>query len=150
MHSSVTTVKKRPLRILTFDGGGFRGIASLVILKALLSRVDPKIKAGEHQPGNYFDLIGGTSTGGLLALMFGRLGMTVKAAIDQYHALAPQIFGKDGGLQDFLRKGARFDSAPFENALAEWLLDQPLIDPEPGTPGHTYVPLELSVLFLAR
>src|SRR6267378_1633413 len=114
-------MEQRPLRILTFDGGGYRGLASLDILRALLSHVDTTIEPGKHQPGKYFDLIGGTSTGGLIAIMFGRLGMTVDDAIAKYSALAPKVFGKDGGLQDFLRKGTRFNSTPFENALEEWL-----------------------------
>jgi patatin-like phospholipase/acyl hydrolase len=31
----------------------------------------------EVKPGDYFDLIGGTSTGGLIAIMLGILGMVI-------------------------------------------------------------------------
>jgi patatin-like phospholipase/acyl hydrolase len=46
------------LRLLCLDGGGIRGLASLYILKALLSKV------GNPKPCDYFDMICGTSTGG--------------------------------------------------------------------------------------
>jgi len=46
------------LRLLCLDGGGIRGLASLYVLKALLSKV------GNPRPCHYFDMICGTSTGG--------------------------------------------------------------------------------------
>ncbi|PBK94677.1 FabD/lysophospholipase-like protein [Armillaria gallica] len=45
-------------------------------------------------PCQYFDLIGGTSTGGLIALMIGRLRMPVKDAIECYGRLSGKVFGK--------------------------------------------------------
>lgn len=43
------------------DGGGIRGLSSLIILKHLMKRVDPQ---HPPKPCDYFHLIGGTSTGG--------------------------------------------------------------------------------------
>lgn len=43
------------------DGGGIRGLSSLFILKYLMKRVNPD---KPPKPCDYFDLIGGTSTGG--------------------------------------------------------------------------------------
>ena len=43
------------------DGGGIRGIAILIILKFLMKRINP---TNPPKPCDYFDLIGGTSTGG--------------------------------------------------------------------------------------
>lgn len=43
------------------DGGGVRGLSSLLILKQLMKRVNPE---DPPKPSDYFDLIGGTSTGG--------------------------------------------------------------------------------------
>jgi patatin-like phospholipase/acyl hydrolase len=70
-----------PLR-LSLDGGGVRGISSLYILKELLAQAsrqhsfdNPNAQRTEVQPCNVFDLICGTSTGGLIALMLGRLEM---------------------------------------------------------------------------
>ena len=49
----------------TLDGGGIRGISSLLILENIMEN----IRKAEHlgrvpRPCEYFDLIGGTSTGG--------------------------------------------------------------------------------------
>ena len=63
-------------RVLTFDGGGVRGLSSLLILREIMEVIQDKMEADETPPPcEYFDLIGGTSTGGLIALMLGRLGM---------------------------------------------------------------------------
>jgi patatin-like phospholipase/acyl hydrolase len=71
-----------PVRILSLDGGGVRGISSLYILKELMAQVSRQHRAENSQtprispkPCEYFDLICGTSTGGLIALMLGRMRM---------------------------------------------------------------------------
>ncbi|RMZ86768.1 hypothetical protein DV736_g6010, partial [Chaetothyriales sp. CBS 134916] len=46
----------------------------------------------ERLPKDYFDLAGGTSTGGLAALMMFRLGMNASQAIEQYKNLASKVF----------------------------------------------------------
>ena len=52
-----------PFRILSIDGGGIKGI----LPSALLAEVEREIMGGESA-GRYFDLIAGTSTGGIIAL----------------------------------------------------------------------------------
>jgi patatin-like phospholipase/acyl hydrolase len=49
------------LNLLCFDGGGVRGLSSLYVLQRLMLAKDP-----ENLPKScdYFDMIGGTSTGG--------------------------------------------------------------------------------------
>ena len=71
-----------PLRILSLDGGGVRGISSLYILKEVMAQIareykeeNPDAPEPSPRPCEYFDLICGTSTGGLIALMLGRLRM---------------------------------------------------------------------------
>ena len=76
----------RPLRLLSLDGGGIRGISELVILEEIMHRVDRVLKKEQLLPGrvlkeatpllpgqkeetsllpaDYFDMICGTSTGG--------------------------------------------------------------------------------------
>lgn len=55
----------RGLTLLSLDGGGVRGLSSLHILKHLMERIkDEKGLAEEPKPCEYFDMIGGTSTGG--------------------------------------------------------------------------------------
>src|SRR5262249_25091221 len=55
------------LCLLSLDGGGVRGISSLVILRRLMRMIDP---SNELRPCDVFDMIGGTSTGGLVSLKF--------------------------------------------------------------------------------
>lgn len=72
--------RRERLRILCLDGGGVKGLASLIILKEVLAQVrrrldveDPDTEHSTPLPCEYFDLICGTSTGGLIAIMLGRL-----------------------------------------------------------------------------
>lgn len=56
------------------DGGGVRGLASLLILKRLMYRLKPSDDEYKlPKPCDVFDFIVGTSTGGLIAIMLGRL-----------------------------------------------------------------------------
>lgn len=57
MNSDTT----RPIRILAVDGGGIRGIIPAVLLCALQERLAPR------PVSDFFDVIAGTSTGGLIA-----------------------------------------------------------------------------------
>jgi hypothetical protein len=60
--------KPRPRRLHTLDGGGIRGIISLEILRKIESQLATAIGAGrDFRLGNYFDYIGGTSTGAIIA-----------------------------------------------------------------------------------
>ena len=92
------------------DGGGIRGLSELLILKEIMERIGTQERREETPlPCDYFDLIGGTSTGGLvlvvmsscpvnlslsslIALMLGRLGMSVDKAISCYGNLAQDVF----------------------------------------------------------
>ncbi len=56
----------RPIRILSLDGGGIRGLIPALVLKELSDRMR---RYGREKPlHRCFDLIAGTSTGGLIAL----------------------------------------------------------------------------------
>jgi patatin-like phospholipase/acyl hydrolase len=54
----------KELRLLALDGGGVRGLSSLMILDQLMQSVNPE---SPPKPCDYFDMIGGTSTGGWVA-----------------------------------------------------------------------------------
>src|SRR5271167_803976 len=63
-------------RVLSLDGGGVRGLSSLLVLRDIMENVGQAKDLPESpKPSEYFDLIGGTSTGGLIAIMLGLLGM---------------------------------------------------------------------------
>jgi patatin-like phospholipase/acyl hydrolase len=63
-------------RILSLDGGGVRGLSSLVALREIMEDIVHRVGVSETPvPCEYFDLISGTSTGGLIAIMLGSLRM---------------------------------------------------------------------------
>ncbi|KAF8544998.1 FabD lysophospholipase-like protein, partial [Trichophaea hybrida] len=95
------------------DGGGIRGVSELVILDELMSRIQHKLGLCElPRPYQYFDIIGGTSTGGLIAIMLGRLRMSTKEALDEYNKLAGYVFGeRKWAFQDGYFKATRLEEA---------------------------------------
>ncbi|CAN9472976.1 unnamed protein product [Alternaria alternata] len=114
------------LCLLSLDGGGVRGLSTLYILKSLMSKLAHERygnAAGTHppvKPCEVFDLIGGTSTGGLIAIMLGRLEMTVDECISAYRELIKAVFeekdsrfglGKTGNIK------AQFSSKTLESAI---------------------------------
>ena len=82
------------------DGGGVRGLSSLLILQELMRHINIAIKRqrrGEDigvGPRDVFDLVAGTSTGGLIAIMLGKLGMSLEESIQAYYDLSESIFKK--------------------------------------------------------
>jgi len=48
----------------------------------------------ELQPHDVFELVAGTSTGGLIAIMLGKLGMSLEECIIAYDELSTKIFRK--------------------------------------------------------
>lgn len=91
----VSKVLDQGLKILSIDGGGVRGLFSALVLRAIMEAVrdiDTPEFPDIPKPCDYFDLMCGTSSGGLLAIMLGRLRMDVVACIREYRALAGEIF----------------------------------------------------------
>ncbi|RKK71143.1 hypothetical protein BFJ68_g18355 [Fusarium oxysporum] len=109
------------IRLLALDGGGVRGLSSLMILQNLMSTIDPD---SPPKPCDYFDMISGTSTGGLIAIMLGRLRMTVDECIVAYTSLSNMVFEKkrhrskiNGQLQ------GRFDATALEQSVKKILVE---------------------------
>ncbi|WP_322517169.1 CBASS cGAMP-activated phospholipase [Rhodopseudomonas palustris] len=76
----------KPFRILSIDGGGIRGI----LPAEMLSLIERRYLDGRCV-GDYFDLITGTSTGGIIGLGLS-IGKTAKAILDLYKIHGPCIF----------------------------------------------------------
>ncbi|KAJ5460999.1 uncharacterized protein N7458_002551 [Penicillium daleae] len=110
------------IRLLALDGGGVRGLSSLMILQQLMATVDSE---SPPKPCDYFDMIGGTSTGGLLAIMLGRLHMTVDECIDKYTSLSDEVFEKKSHRVTIRGKiQGRFDAAKLEQKIKQMLADR--------------------------
>ncbi|TQE98700.1 MAG: patatin [Spiribacter salinus] len=88
----------RPFRILSIDGGGIKGILPATLLGELERRY-----LGNRSIGAHFDLIAGTSTGGIIALGLAH-GMTAREIGALYLDKGDRIFPVDGPFSALLRK----------------------------------------------
>jgi uncharacterized protein len=90
---------------LTIDGGGIRGTFPAAVLANLESEL-------EHPIGRYFDLISGTSTGGIIAIGLA-LGLKASEILDLYENEGPAIFAQENsGLRGAISRKYR---------LGKWL-----------------------------
>jgi len=80
-----------PKRILALDGGGIRGALTLGYLKRLETILREKYDDPDYRLCDYFDLIGGTSTGSIIAAGLA-IGLTVDELADDYMVLGGKIF----------------------------------------------------------
>lgn len=80
-------------RILALDGGGIRGALSLGYLKHLEELLREQHNKPDLLLCDYFDMIGGTSTGSIIAAALAK-GMSVDEIRDKYFELGKKIFGK--------------------------------------------------------
>jgi hypothetical protein len=116
-----------PKRILALDGGGIRGVLTVQILKRIESLL--RARAGgdaAFRLCDYFDLIGGTSTGAILAAGLAT-GMSADELESLYHELGDAIFEPDVLRWGLLR--AKFSKTPLEKALKRQFGDITLGDP---------------------
>ncbi|GAB4830903.1 Phospholipase A I [Ancistrocladus abbreviatus] len=80
-------VARQGLRILSMDGGGMKGLATVKILKEIEKGTGKQI----HE---LFDLICGTSTGGMLAVALGMKLMTLDKCEEIYKKLGKLVFAE--------------------------------------------------------
>ena len=85
-------------RILCIDGGGVLGTFPAAFLAELEKHLD-------HPIGKYFDLIAGSSTGGIIALGLS-MGVSASQLLNFYENRSYEVFGKNNGpfLNFLLRK----------------------------------------------
>lgn len=101
-------------QILSLDGGGIKGLFSAAILAHLEEDLNINVL-------DYFDLITGTSTGGIIALGLGS-GMRPHEIVSFYVKKGIEIFPRGIGLRQYWRN--KFDASPLENALKECFNDK--------------------------
>jgi len=103
-----------PKRILSLDGGGIRGILTLEYLSAIENMLKQRSGRQDFVLSEYFDLIGGTSTGSIIAAGLA-CGMSVDQLKRLYRELGNSIF-----VNKFWKKGIltpKFASEPVQEAL---------------------------------
>lgn len=81
-----------PFRVLALDGGGIRGLYTATLLDLLSEYFAPKSEEqGSDKLGKKFNLIAGTSTGGILAMGLAA-GIPLRTIISLYIKAGEAIF----------------------------------------------------------
>ena len=139
------------------DGGGVRVYSSLLILNEIMetiirrekSYLDEPIKpygpvessyhplvphkANVWLPCHYFDYIGGTGCGGLIAIMLGRLRMNVHDSILAFEALLKEVFYHKRWFH--YRSLLFWSRAKFDHQILEQAIQNLVSHHTPGVPG---------------
>lgn len=121
----------KPFRILSIDGGGIRGILPATLLAEFEAR-----HLDGRSAGDYFDLIAGTSTGGIIALGLSvgmRASEILQIYIDHGEAIFPPIQPPLRRLKSALRflhslSRYRYERPPLERELRKIFADRQLGD----------------------
>lgn len=114
----------RPKRILSIDGGGARIVMSLGFLEEIEHMLRERYDRPDLRFCDYFDLIGGTSAGALVAAVLA-LGMEAREVIEYRHDFANKIFRR----RYWRAWEARYDERPLKQILRERFGELQLADP---------------------
>jgi len=106
----MSNIQLPPRRILSIDGGGIRG-AMIAAFIATIERETQKDFA------DYFDLVAGTSTGGIIGLGLGA-GFSGAELLEFYKSLGPAVFG-NSALLGKVGLWSKFKPDPLRKALTE-------------------------------
>jgi patatin-like phospholipase/acyl hydrolase len=110
-----------PFQILSLDGGGIKGLFSA----AVLAKVEEDL--GVHV-ADHFDLITGTSTGGIIALGLG-LGLRPREIVQFYVSEGPSIFRKQRWITSLCSLWRqKYPQEPLKTALQRCFGDKRLAD----------------------
>lgn len=103
-----------PKRILSLDGGGIRGVLTLEFLAVIEAKLRDRYSNQDLLLCDYFDLIGGTSTGSIIAAGLA-CGMPVNQLKTLYNQIGESVFRGSFWRQGFL--AAKFPEGPLQAAL---------------------------------
>lgn len=131
--------KRLPRLILSIDGGGIRGLLPTMLLQWVEEELTTEINKilpsdapkAEVRLGEVFDLIAGTSTGGLISMGLGvpdetgRPLYSMSAFVDLYETKGQIIFPSQSSWGWF---GVKYSSAPFDEILRDYFKDLTLRD----------------------
>jgi patatin-like phospholipase/acyl hydrolase len=107
-------------QILALDGGGFKGIFAAAVLAAIEEDLGGPVV-------DHFDLVAGTSTGGIIALALGA-GLRPQQIVDFYAEFGPDIFRKSAFRPWLGWTAPKYSAQPLRNALERVLGDRRLGD----------------------
>jgi len=125
--------EQRGLRILAMDGGGTKSVSTIAILQDIERQTGRKIY-------ELFDLICGTSVGGILACLLGVQCFDAPHVEVLQKKFFKEVFSTKGGqsetglsqkfslLSNMISTGGRYDTMNFERILQEVFSEESLID----------------------
>lgn len=153
---------------LSVDGGGVRGYSMLILLREFMHQTYERIHAipdgsldedrtedqasddADPRPCDYFDLIAGTGTGGLIAIMLGRLRMSIVDCMRVYVEMTRRVFETDKTIAGIPYRSTLFKASKLEDAIRDCVrenerknqlesMDEVAETPSsPGRPGTMY------------
>src|ERR1700712_4582177 len=91
-------------------------------------------------PAHYFDFMYGTSTGGLIATMLGRLRMNVPDCLKYYKIVGNSLFARR---RNILPLATKYHHKPLEKAVQEIVANHCPVHPEKSCTGHDWYPWHL-------
>ncbi|SET66681.1 patatin-like phospholipase family protein [[Clostridium] polysaccharolyticum] len=111
--------------ILSIDGGGMKGIVPAVVIHKLETLLQQYSNDTNARIGDYFDLIGGTSTGSILTALYltpenNHPKYSAKEILDFYLKLGSAIFQKQSLYPLF---GSKYINRDFEKTLQNFFGD---------------------------
>jgi patatin-like phospholipase len=93
-HHETRYATQQPRKLLALDGGGIRGVLTLQVLIRMEELLAEKSGQGENfRLCNFFDYIGGTSTGAIIAAGLA-IGKSAKWLSEFYKDVGPAMFEK--------------------------------------------------------
>lgn len=114
----------------------------LIILQELMHRtfVEMEGRAPRRnelpKPCEHFDLIVGTGTGGLIALMLGRLRMDIDTCKDVYVRMTRRVFETDKTIAGIPYRSTLFKASKLEEAIRDCVREHTITEAEGNDQGN--------------
>ncbi len=108
----------------------------LILLQELMYKVynetegKPPKRDQIPKPCEYFDLIGGTGTGGLIAIMLGRLRLDLETCKEVYVRMTKKVFETDKTIAGIPYRSTLFKASKLEEAIRECVREHTIFEKE--------------------
>lgn len=118
-----------------------RGYSMLIIIQELMHRTFVEIEGKAPRrdqipkPADHFDLIIGTGTGGLIAIMLGRLRLDLETCKEVYVRMTRKVFETDKTIAGIPYRSTLFKASKLEEAIRECVREHTIFENE-GNDGE--------------
>ncbi|KAM3446835.1 hypothetical protein MY3296_009289 [Beauveria thailandica] len=150
--SSTSSSPNHPPSLTSTDGGGVRGYSMLIIVQELMHRtfVEAHGRAPRRseipKPCDHFDLIVGTGTGGLIAIMLGRLRLDLETCKELYVRMTRMVFQTDKTIAGIPYRSTLFKASKLEEAIRQAVCEHTINEQEGNDGDEPVNPLYSSRL----